>query len=63
MWWDADVRGAPALFAGFRSRMMQLLQEVRAAAANWMGASTGHGMQPHQALCEMLRCPNGARVL
>ena len=28
MFWDADVRGAPALFARYRGRMLQLLKEV-----------------------------------
>ena len=29
MLWDAEVRGADALFASFRRHMMQLVQEVR----------------------------------
>jgi hypothetical protein len=29
MFWDAGVRGAPAMFASFRARMMHLLKEVR----------------------------------
>ena len=36
MFWDADVRGSGALFAKFRQRMMQLLQEVCVLSCQFM---------------------------